>query len=124
MDEVEEIWVESDFSTGLRTVTTRVTTMGFMAPAPSDVLVVEGRSAFLVVFGFEKNEESDAEGRTIVSDIITDWVEGELEASELELLLGIITVTGSPVRSFSHFHLGFCPVPQTHRRWSAKMGPS
>ena len=51
--------------------------MGFAAPALSDVLVAGDRPAFFVVLDFEKNEESDAEGRTIVSDIIMDWVKGE-----------------------------------------------
>ena len=65
-----------DFSAGLRTVTTRVTTMGFAAPALSDVGVSEDRPGFFAVLDFEKNEESDAEGRTIVSDIIMDWGKG------------------------------------------------
>ena len=51
--------------------------MGFAAPALSDVLVAEDRPASFVVLDFEKNEESDAEGRTIVSDIIMEWVKGE-----------------------------------------------
>ena len=50
--------------------------MGFVAPALSDEAVVEDRPPFFVVLDFEKNEESDAEGRTTVSDIIMDWVEG------------------------------------------------
>lgn len=59
-----------DFSACLRTVTTRVTTMGFEPPVQPEVLVAEDRPAFFVALGFVKNEVSDAEGRTIVSDII------------------------------------------------------
>lgn len=77
MDGVEGGWVAGDFSAGLRTVTTRVTTTGLVAPALSDVVVPEDRPPFFVILDFEKNEESDAEGRTTVSDIIMDWVEGE-----------------------------------------------
>ena len=69
---VERGCVADDFSTGLRTVTTRVTTMGLVAPALSDVGVAEDRPAFFAALDLEKNEESDAEGRTIVSDIIMD----------------------------------------------------
>ena len=110
------------FTTGLRTVTTRVTTIGFVAPVVSDVVVAEGRSAFFVVLDFEKNEESDAEGRTIVSDIITDWVEGEC--------FGTRAVPQHHHRSrdlrsvLSHTHAqASIPFPQTHRGWTARMGP-
>lgn len=67
----------SDFSASLRTVTTRVTTTGLVAPVPPEVEVAEDRPAFFVVLGFVKNEESDAEGRTIVSDIIWGLGRGE-----------------------------------------------
>lgn len=56
-------------------VTTRVTTMGRVAPALSELVVPEDRPEFFVALDLEKNEESDPEGRTIVSDIIMDWVE-------------------------------------------------
>lgn len=60
-----------DFSATLRTVTTRVTTTGLVAVVPAPVEVVaEDRPVFFVVLEFVKNEESDAEGRTIASDII------------------------------------------------------
>jgi len=76
VDGVEGGRLAGDFSAGLRTVTTRVTTTGLVAPVPSEVVVAEDRPAFFVVLDFEKNEESDVEGRTTVSDIIMDWVEG------------------------------------------------
>lgn len=110
MDAVEKSWVAGDFSAGLRTVTTRVTTMGLVAPGLSDAVVAEDRPAFFVVLDFEKNEESDAEGRTIASDIIMDWVEALRErAPGTQLYPDMIEsrVTGSPVRSFSHPSLSF-----------------
>ena len=68
--------------------------MGLVAPvAVSDVVVVEDRPALFVVLDFEKNEESDAEGRTIVSDIIMDWVE-EKRALETELYPDVIASHG------------------------------
>ena len=118
--EVEGGSVTGGFSTRLRTVTTRVTTMGFVALGPSEVVAAEDRSAFFVVLDFEKNEESDAEGRTTVSDIIMDWVEGEglgTRAVPLECYhrsRGLRSV-------LSHTSI---PFPQTHRGWSMKMGPS
>ena len=76
--------------------------MGLVAPVVlSDVVVAEDRPAF-VVLDFEKNEESDAEGRTIVSDIIMDWVEGK-GAPETELYPDMIASHGI---SGPSFHLG------------------
>jgi hypothetical protein len=43
-----------------------------VAPALSDAVVAEDRPVFFVVLDVEKNEESDVEGRRIVSDIITE----------------------------------------------------
>lgn len=77
--------------------------MGLVAPVvPSDVVVAEDRPAFFMVLDFEKNEESDAEGRTIVSDIIMDWVEGK-RAPETELYPDMIAGHGI---SSPSFHLG------------------
>lgn len=68
----------SDFSAGFRTVTTRVTTMGLtVAPVAPGAVVAEDRPAFFVVLDFVKKEESEAEGRTIVSDIICGLGRGE-----------------------------------------------
>jgi hypothetical protein len=44
--------------------------MGLVAPVPLDVVVAEDRPAFFTDLDLVKNEESDVEGRTIVSDII------------------------------------------------------
>jgi len=68
-------WAAGGLSTSLRTVTTRVTTVGLPAAALSEVVAPEDRPAFFVVLDLEKNEVSDAEGRTTASDIIMDWVE-------------------------------------------------
>lgn len=68
--------------------------MGLVAPVvPLDEVVAEDRPAFFVVLDFEKNEESDAEGRTIVSDIIMDWVEGK-KAPRTELYPDMIASHG------------------------------
>lgn len=98
-----------------------MTTTGFAAPALSDVLVVEDRPAFFVVLDFEKNEESDAEGRAIVSDIIMDWVKGE-RASDPEAVFRLNRHRSRDLRSVrSHTST---PFPRTHRGWNVKTGPS
>jgi hypothetical protein len=102
-------------------VTTRVTTMGLVAPVVlSDVVVAGDRPAFFVVLDFEKNEESDVEGRTIVSDIIMDWVEGK-RAPQTELYPDMIASHGIPVRSLllthpSHFPKLVEDGPRRRRR--------
>lgn len=68
--------------------------MGLVAPVVLlDEVVAEDRPAFFVVLDFEKNEESDAEGRTTVSDIIMDWVEGK-KAPRTELYPDMIVSHG------------------------------
>ena len=68
--------------------------MGLVAPVVLlDEVVAEDRPASFVVLDFEKNEESDAEGRTIVSDIIMDWVEGK-KAPRTELYPDMIASHG------------------------------
>jgi len=112
--------VAGDFSTGLRTVTTRVTTTGFGAPALSDVAVTGDLSAFFVVLDLEKNEESDAEGRTIVSDIIMDWVKEGLPNQRAVPRHN--RHRSRDLRSaLSHTSI---PFPETHRGWDTKTGPS
>ena len=102
-----------DFSAGLRTVTTRVTTIGLVALAPPGLVVTEDRPASFVALAFVKNEESDAEGRTIVSDIICGLGSGGKErTSEAELYRYPDMITGhgisgpflthSPSRFVSH----------------------
>ena len=102
-----------DFSAGLRTVTTRVTTIGFEPPVPPEVLVAEDRPAFFVALGFVKNEVSDAEGRTIVSDIIcgVGWRGGRgRESWKHTRYPDMITGHGisGPLLTFSHTHLWPC----------------
>lgn len=120
---VERGWVADGFSTGLRMVTTRVTTMGLVAPALSDVGVAEDRPAFFAALDLEKNEESDAEGRTIASDIIMDWAEGR--SPETELYPDMITghgISGPPF--LSHFLVLLSRFPKFiedgKRRWGRR----
>jgi hypothetical protein len=85
-------------------VTTRVTTTGLVPPVPPELVVPEDRPAFFVALGFVKNEESDAEGRTIASDIICGLRRGEAEGGleAADLYPDMITGHGIPGPLLSH----------------------
>lgn len=79
--------------------------MGLVAPVVLSDAVAEDRPASFAVLDFEKNEESDAEGRTTVSDIIMDWVEGK-RAPETQLYPDMIASHGIPGPCFLTLLLG------------------
>ena len=102
--------------------------MGFMvAPGPPDVVGAEDRPESFVVLDLVKNEESDAEGRRIVSDIICGLGrEGEREVLGGRAAPGVYDsrVTGSPVRFFLTPFLGpTLPFLKTRRRWLVGASP-
>ena len=93
-----------------------------MAPVVlSGVVVAEDRPASFAVLDFEKNEESDAEGRTIVSDIIMDWVQGK-RAPETELYPDMIAghgIAGPPFLTALPSHFPKL-VEDGPRRWRSR----
>jgi hypothetical protein len=76
--------------------------MGLVPPVPLDVVVAGDRPAFFTDLDLVKNEESDVEGRTIVSDIIHGLCGRGREVSERRLYHNpdMITGHGVPVRFF------------------------